>query len=84
MYLKQCTFYLIHKQQPSAQATLHVSFVDTFFSDIQGIYLVLNKSYNVSSFLYHGAGELTYRIKFDLIYEQKQSSSKVSTAFVLQ
>ena len=71
------SFYLIHKQQPSAQTTLHVSFVDTFFSDIQGIYLVLNKSYNVSSFLYHGAGELTDGIKFDLIFDK----SKVQVKF---
>ena len=70
------SFYLIHKQQPSAQTALHVSFVDTFFSDIQGIYLVLNKSYNVSSFLYHGAGELTDGIKFDLIFDKSKVQIK--------
>ena len=70
------SLYLIHKQQPSAQTALHVSFVDAFFSDIQDIYLVLNKSYNVSSFLYHGAGKLTDGIKFDLIFEKRKVQVK--------
>ena len=70
------SFYLIHKQQPSAQTALHVSFVDAIFSDIQDIYLVLNKSYNVSSFLYHGAGKATDGIKFDLIFDKSRVQVK--------